>query len=73
MSSEIHAGRSTTTKAAAAWTWRWVPASQLFGQFFQQNAPSVQPGLFPLSGLLYENESTLAMMQHSWSLSPSAS
>ena len=46
--------------------------AQLFGQFFQQSTPSRQPGLFPLSGLSYENESTLAMMQHSWSLSPSA-
>jgi hypothetical protein len=49
-----------------------TPRSQLFGQFFRQTAPSIQPGLFPLSGLLYQNESTLAMAQHSWSLSPSA-
>ena len=48
------------------------PRAQLFGQFFRQSTPSKQPGLFPLSGLSYENESTLAMMQHSWSLSPSA-
>lgn len=46
--------------------------SQLFGQFFRQNTPSTQPGLFPLSGLLYQNESTLAMLQHSWSLSANA-
>jgi hypothetical protein len=46
--------------------------SQLFGQFFQQDSPSTQPGLFPLSGLSYENGSTLAMVQHSWSLSPNA-
>ena len=46
--------------------------SQLFGQFIQQNAPSIQAGLFPLSGLLYQNEATLAMIQHSWSLSPTA-
>jgi hypothetical protein len=46
------------------------PRSHLFGQFFRQNTPSTQPGLFPLSGLLYQNESTLAMVQHSWSLSP---
>src|SRR5262249_17357786 len=32
-------------------------------------SPSEQPGLFPLSGLLYQNESTLGMMQHSWSMS----
>ena len=46
--------------------------AQLFGQFFRQSSPSNQPGLFPLSGLSYENESTLAMMRHSWSLSPRA-
>ena len=46
--------------------------AQLFGQFFRQNTPSIQPGLFPLSGLAYENGSTLAMLRHSWSLSPSA-
>ena len=45
------------------------PRSQLFAQFFRQNAPSTQAGLFPLSGLLYQNEATLAMTQHSWSLS----
>jgi hypothetical protein len=44
--------------------------SQLFGQFFQQNTPSDQAGLYPLSGLLYQNESTLAMVQHTWSLTP---
>jgi hypothetical protein len=49
-----------------------TPRSQLFGQFFRQNAPSNQPGLFPLSGLLYQNESTLAMVQHSWSVSAAA-
>ncbi len=46
--------------------------SQLFGQFFQQSTPSTQPRLYPLSGLLYQNQSTLAMFQHSWSLSPNA-
>jgi hypothetical protein len=46
--------------------------SQLFGQFFRQNTPSIQPGLFPLSGLLYQNESTLAMVQHSWSMGANA-
>jgi hypothetical protein len=44
------------------------PRSQLFGQFFMQNAPSDQPGLFPLSGLSYQNKSTLAMIQHTWSV-----
>jgi hypothetical protein len=48
------------------------PRSQLFGQFFRQNTPSAQPGLFRLSGLLYQNGSTLAMAQHSWSVSANA-
>jgi hypothetical protein len=48
------------------------PQSQLFGQFFRQDAPSNQAGLFPLSGLLYQNGSTLAMVQHTWSLSAAA-
>jgi hypothetical protein len=48
------------------------PRSQLFGEFFRQNSPSTQSGLFPLSGLLYQNESTLAMVHHSWSLSANA-
>ncbi len=33
---------------------------QLFAQFFHQNAPSVQRGLYPLTGLIYENRSDLA-------------
>ena len=45
---------------------------QLFGQFFQQNTPSDQPGLYPLSGLLYMNGSTLAMLQEVWTVSPQA-
>jgi hypothetical protein len=45
--------------------------SQLFGQFFHQDAPSVRRGLFPLSGLLYQNTATLAMVQHVWPLGPS--
>ena len=49
-----------------------TPRSQLFAQFFRQDEPSVQPGLFPLSGLLYQNESTLAMLRHSWSISAAA-
>src|SRR5262249_44460271 len=49
-----------------------TPRSQLFGQFFRQDSPSIQPGLFPLSGLLYQNGSTLAMIQHSWSLNADA-
>ncbi len=46
--------------------------SQLFLQIFRQTIPSDQPGLYPLSGLLYENESQLAMVEHVWSLNPRA-
>jgi hypothetical protein len=49
-----------------------TPQSQLFGQFFEQKSPSKQAGLFPLSGLSYDNGSTLAMIEHSWSLSARA-
>ena len=47
----------------------WLSCS---ASFFGKVRHPDQPGLFPLSGLSYENQSTLAMMQHSWSLSPSA-
>ena len=46
------------------------PQSQLFGQFFHQRSPSDQPGLFPFSGLSYLNSADLAMVQHTWALSP---
>jgi hypothetical protein len=46
--------------------------SQLFFQILGQTTPSEQPGLFPLSGLLYQNGSRLAMVQHVWSMSPRA-
>lgn len=48
------------------------PRSQLFGQYFRQATPSMQPGLFPLSGLAYQNESSLAMLQHTWTVSSNA-
>ncbi len=43
---------------------------QLFAQIFRQNTPSDQPGLNPYSGLLYQNESALAMLQEVWTVSP---
>ena len=43
---------------------------QLFSQIFKQSSPSDQPGLYPLSGLLYLNDSELAMIQHVWAVSP---
>jgi len=45
---------------------------QLFTQLFRQNSPSDQPGLYPLSGRLYQNESELAMLQDVWTVSPHA-
>ena len=45
---------------------------QLFVQLFRQRAPADLPGLFPLSGRSYVNSSDLAMIQHSWVLSPAA-
>ena len=67
--SGIRAGRSTTSKAAVGWTWRWALAPSCSASFFGRARRPIQPGLFPLSGLSYENESTLAMLQHTWSLS----
>jgi hypothetical protein len=46
--------------------------SQIFLQIFGQNTPSDKPGLYPLSGLLYQNGSQLAMAEHIWSLNPRA-
>ena len=46
------------------------PRAQLFLQIFAQSTPSDQPGLYPLSGMLYENEAQLAMLEHVWSLNP---
>jgi len=43
---------------------------QLSLQLFHQNSPADHPGLYPLSGLLYANQSDLAMLHHTWSLSP---
>jgi len=45
---------------------------QLFTQIFHQNSPSNQPGLYPLSGLLYVNGSDLFMLQHVWTIRPNA-
>jgi len=48
------------------------PRSQTFIQLFRQTTPSDAPGLYPLSGLLYRNESQLAMLEYIWSVSSSA-
>jgi len=43
---------------------------QLFGQMFLQTSPSDQPGLYPLTGLLYLNDSQLAILQDVWTVNP---
>ena len=48
------------------------PKSQLFLQIFGQTTPADQPRLYPLSGLLYQNESQLAMVEHIWSVNSRA-
>ena len=45
---------------------------QLFGEIFRQNSPADQPGLYPISGLLYSAVADLGMLQHSYKLSPHA-
>ena len=45
---------------------------QLFAELFWQNSPVVQPGLYPISGLSYTNQSSLAILKHSWTISPHA-
>jgi hypothetical protein len=45
---------------------------QLFGQIFQQNTPSDLPRLNPFSGMLYQNNSVLTMLQEVWTVSPQA-
>lgn len=42
----------------------------LFGQFIHETGNAVNAGTFPLSGAAYPNSSTLAMVQHTWSFSP---
>src|SRR5947209_10584383 len=43
---------------------------QVFGQVMKQNSPAEYGGLFPLSGLLYDNQATLAMLVDSWTVNP---
>jgi hypothetical protein len=50
----------------------WSPRHHLFAQIVRQNSPAVQGGLYPLSGLLYSNESVLTMAEYTWSASPRA-
>jgi hypothetical protein len=52
--------------------WALGPRSQFFAQTFLQSSPSAQPGLYPLSGLLYLNSAQFAVLQHVWSAGPQA-
>lgn len=42
----------------------------LFGQVIQETGNAVNSGTFPLSGAAYPNSSTLAVIQHTWTISP---
>ncbi len=42
---------------------------QVIGEIFRQSSPTDQPGLYPLSGLLYSEGADLAMLQHSFEFS----
>jgi hypothetical protein len=42
----------------------------LFGQVVHETGLAVNPGTFPLSGAAYPNTSTLAMLQHTWTVTP---
>jgi hypothetical protein len=43
---------------------------QLFAQIFHQNSPAANPGLYPLSGLVYNNQADLVMLAHTLTISP---
>ncbi len=47
-------------------------SQEVFGEIFQQNSPTDQPGLYPLSGLLYSDKAAVAILQHAWTVSPHA-
>jgi hypothetical protein len=43
---------------------------QVFAQVFRQNSPAANPGLYPLSGLLYNNQASLVILAHTWTINP---
>src|SRR5579884_1291124 len=45
---------------------------QLLSRVFGQTSPTVQPGLYPLSGISYANESQLEVLQDVWTVNPRA-
>jgi hypothetical protein len=45
-------------------------SQQFFAQMFRQNSPAMNPGLYSLSGLLYNNQSDLVMLAHTWTINP---
>lgn len=46
-------------------------SQSLFGQFIHSKSPAVREGNFPLTGAFYPNEVQMAMVQHTWTISPS--
>ena len=42
----------------------------MFAQVLHESGNAVNAGIFPVSGASYPNSSTLAMVQHTWTLSP---
>jgi hypothetical protein len=47
-----------------------TPKQTLFGQYIETHALATQGRLFPLAGTSYPNNSRLAMLQHTWVISP---
>jgi hypothetical protein len=41
-------------------------------EIFHQNSPAANPGLYPLSGILYNNQADLLMLAHTWTINPRA-
>ncbi len=42
----------------------------MFAQVLHESGNAINDGIFPVSGASYPNSSTLAMVQHTWTLSP---
>jgi hypothetical protein len=48
----------------------WNTRHHFFFQAFGTDSPAVRRGLYPLSGLMFPNRADLAMVEHTWSVSP---
>ena len=42
----------------------------LYGQFLHQNSPAITGGALPLTGSIFPNNSTLQVVQHTWTIRP---